>query len=417
MKTPFTLLLLTFLFLSASYSVDSVAVRTCSSVAALQEKMALDPEIAARRATLDMAAQKWLEDNSSQRLSNSIITIPCVIFNLYHDSLDSLSYEQLTSQIAALNKDFSNSNADRLSSSHPYFSSMGNTTLQFCLAERDPDGQATSGIIRQKVTNTFANKDHIKYSKEGGLDGWPSDKYLNIWVTKVNDATFLGQADFPGIYAEGSVHDGLIVQYNAFGTVGTLDGTFNKGRTATHEIGHWLNLNHIWGDEYCGDDKVSDTPVQEKENYGCPAFPHITCSNTPNGDMFMNFMDYVDDACMVMFTQGQANRMLATLNNSRSGILSSGKCSGTTSIGQNGSSGWRIYPNPAQNYLYIEGLPVAGHPYFTVDFYTAMGQQVHTLQLRAGENMLEMPALPNGTYALHIHHGNFAGTHKVSITQ
>ena len=121
----------------------------------------------------------------------------------------------------------------------------------------------------------------------------------------------LGYAQFPGGPA---ATDGVVILHTAFGTTGTAAAPFNLGRTATHEIGHWLNLRHIWGDDgngCTGDDFVADTPNAAGPNTGMPAFPHVTCGNGPNGDLFMNYMDYTDDAGMFMFTNGQVTRMQA----------------------------------------------------------------------------------------------------------
>lgn len=132
----------------------------------------------------------------------------------------------------------------------------------------------------------------------------------------------LGYARFPGC-APGI--DGVVITYTAFGNTGTANAPFDLGRTATHEIGHWLNLRHIWGDQAgcTTDDDVADTPLQDNMHYGCPTFPQISCNNGPNGDMFMNYMDYVDDACMYMFTAGQSVRMDACLAGARAPILAS----------------------------------------------------------------------------------------------
>jgi hypothetical protein len=113
--------------------------------------------------------------------------------------------------------------------------------------------------------------------------------------------------------------DGVVILYTAFGTTGAARAPFKLGRTATHEVAHWLNLRHIWGDrnDCGGDDFVSDTPNAQLPNYSSPVFPHLSCKNGPNGDMFMNYMDYVDDAAMVMFTPGQGTRMNATLAGAR----------------------------------------------------------------------------------------------------
>ncbi|TBR18749.1 MAG: zinc metalloprotease, partial [Chitinophagaceae bacterium] len=134
----------------------------------------------------------------------------------------------------------------------------------------------------------------------------PSTK-LNIWVCNLGGG-ILGYAQFPG---GNPATDGIVLDDNATGNVGTAAAPFNKGRTATHEVGHYLNLRHIWGDTNCGNDFVGDTPLHNTYNFGCPSYPHYsTCSGTPI-EMTMNYMDYTDDACMYMFSAGQKTRMQA----------------------------------------------------------------------------------------------------------
>ena len=156
------------------------------------------------------------------------------------------------------------------------------------------------------------------FPRAGGIDAWPTQKYLNIWVCDLGGG-LLGYAQFPGGPAD---TDGVVILNTAFGTTGIAAAPFNLGRTAVHEVGHWLNLNHIWGDtnDCSGTDHVDDTPKQQLPNYNKPAFPHVTCNNGPNGDMFVNYMDYVDDDTMVMFTPGQVARMYATLVGSRRSV-------------------------------------------------------------------------------------------------
>jgi hypothetical protein len=130
----------------------------------------------------------------------------------------------------------------------------------------------------------------------------------------------LGYAQFPG---GPLATDGVVINFQAFGTSGTAQAPFNKGRTATHEVGHYFNLRHIWGDtpDCSGSDMVADTPNCAGPNFGRPGFPTITCNNGPNGDMFMNYMDYTDDAAMFMFTTQQVVRMRTTLETVRRGLM------------------------------------------------------------------------------------------------
>ena len=179
----------------------------------------------------------------------------------------------------------------------------------------------------QTSHDSFGSDDEVKFDSSGGSDAWPRDEYLNIWVCQLSGG-LLGYAQFPGGPAE---TDGVVITHTGFGTTGTAAAPFDQGRTATHEIGHWLNLRHIWGDDgtgCSGSDFVDDTPNQGGGNTGKPTFPTISCNNGPNGDMFMNYMDYVDDDAMVMFTEGQITRMHACLDGPRSAIGTSISCSG-----------------------------------------------------------------------------------------
>jgi hypothetical protein len=182
------------------------------------------------------------------------------------------------------------------------------------LAKQNPQGQPTTGITRTKTTQaSFGVDDDVKSPATGGIAPWATKRYLNVWVCTLRGG-LLGYTQFPGGPPD---LDGVVILNTAFGTTGTAAVPFNKGRTATHEIGHYLNLSHIWGESRfptCTDsDFVDDTPNQFAPNTGAPAFPQISCNNSPHGDMFMNYMDYVDDAAMFLFTKGQVARMRATL--------------------------------------------------------------------------------------------------------
>jgi hypothetical protein len=200
--------------------------------------------------------------------------------------------------------------------------------IEFELAGTGPDGEPTGGITRTRTSTTsFGDDDRVKFGSAGGVDAWPSERYLNLWVCPLGGG-LLGYAQFPGGPPE---TDGVVIAHTAFGTVGTARAPFDLGRTATHEVGHWLNLRHIWGDDgsgCSGSDFVADTPNQAGENTGRPAFPHVSCDNGPHGDMFMNYMDYVDDVAMFMFTTGQVQRMRACLENDRPRIAAPARVAG-----------------------------------------------------------------------------------------
>jgi hypothetical protein len=249
--------------------------------------------------------------------------IPVVVHVIHRGGSENISDAQIRSQIDVLNRDFRMTNPDVANVPVPFRSLATDAMIEFALATVDPNGQATDAITRTR-TNVprFGADNAMKFTSQGGHDAWDTTRYLNIWVCpEIIDGgrSLLGYAQFPGGLP---ATDGVALIHNAFGTQGTAAAPFNLGRTGTHEVGHWLDLYHIWGDAIgCStDDNVADTPVQDRENFGTPTFPHVTCSNGPNGDMFMNYMDYVDDAAMFMFTQGQVDRMQATLAGPRSTI-------------------------------------------------------------------------------------------------
>ena len=249
--------------------------------------------------------------------------IQVVVHVVYNTVVESLSDAQVKSQIAALNLDFRAKNTDKSKTPGVWRGLVIDPNIEFALATKDPNGKPSTGINRVKTTKaSFGADDSVKAKSKGGADAWPTNKYLNLWTCTLGDG-LLGYAQFPG----GPVKtDGVVILNRAFGTTGTAAVPFNKGRTATHEVGHWLNLRHIWGDtEHCeGTDLVDDTPNAQLPNFGKPKFPHISCQNGPNGDMFMNYMDYVDDSAMFMFSAQQVARMQATLEGPRKSLVSAG---------------------------------------------------------------------------------------------
>jgi hypothetical protein len=278
----------------------------------------LHPEYRAALGRLEMATSARIAARTA--LTATKVTIPVVVHVVFRTNEENISDQQVQSEIDALNKDYSATNPDKSHVPSVWSGLVVDTMIRFALAKKDPSGKPTNGITRTQTTaTTFPQDDSVKSSAQGGQDAWPSDKYLNIWVCSLGGG-LLGYAQFPGGPA---TTDGVVILNKAFGTVGSAAPPFGLGRSATHEIGHWLNLRHIWGDtEDCsGTDFVDDTPNAQLPNFGKPVFPHVSCSNGPNGDMFMNYMDYVDDDTMVMFTAGQVARMQATLAGPRSSIV------------------------------------------------------------------------------------------------
>ncbi|MBF9253034.1 T9SS type A sorting domain-containing protein [Pontibacter sp. 172403-2] len=265
-----------------------------------------------------------------QQQRQATLTIPVVFHVVYNTAQQNIPDAQLYSQLAVLNADFRRLNADTANTPDYFTPYAADTEIEFCLAKVDPEGNETSGITRTKTSHTSFNlNDNVKHTAQGGADIWDRDRYLNIWVCAISDDV-LGYASTPGSPADA---DGVVLHFAVIGAApdNTASWAYNGGRTATHEIGHWLGLRHIWGNgSSCIDsDGINDTPNQLEENNGCPGETHASCGNEPYGDMFQNYMDYTDDACMNLFTKGQAAYMRGVLSSVRSSIPNSIACSRT----------------------------------------------------------------------------------------
>ncbi|MFF4223999.1 zinc metalloprotease [Streptomyces sp. L500] len=276
---------------------------------------------AGARAALENKAFAY--EKGHERTTRAGVTlIPVVVHVVHQNGAQNIDDAQVASQIDALNRDYRKTNGDVSGVPAVWQALAADCDIEFQLATTDPSGAPTNGITRtQTATASFSTDDAVKSTATGGQDPWPTDRYLNLWSCELGGG-LLGYAQFPGGPA---ATDGVVILHSAFGTSGTATAPFNLGRTATHEVGHWLNLFHIWGDDgtACnGTDFVADTPNQGGPNFGKPDFPRVTCNNAPDGDMFMNYMDYVDDAAMFMFTEGQLARMNATLDGPRASFLS-----------------------------------------------------------------------------------------------
>jgi hypothetical protein len=290
--------------------------RTCGAPE-VHYRLLENREYQTNRIRIELNVRRFTTEGAIGRAGT--VTIPVVVHVVYGTAVQNISDAQIHSQIDVLNLDYRALNTDRTKVPSVWTGLVADANVQFALATTDPTGNPTTGITRTQTTaSSFSTDDGVKSAATGGADPWPSDKYLNIWVCNLGGG-LLGYAQFPG---GPPPTDGVVILFTAFGTSGTATAPFDLGRTATHEIGHWLDLIHIWGDKLdcTGTDLVADTPTQQAPNYGKPTFPHVSCGNGPNGDMFMNYMDYVDDDSMVMFTQGQIVRVRATLDGPRNSI-------------------------------------------------------------------------------------------------
>lgn len=263
--------------------------------------------------------QSFIKNNIGK--SNGSLRIIPTVFHVIHEGGDeNISKAQILDQLNILNNDIRRMNADTVNTPAPFKPLGADCEIEFRLAQLDPNGNCTDGIVRVFSNLTNSAGDNVK-----ALSFWDSDKYMNVWVVRNiynwtgGPGFILGYAYFPGTAPPGA--DGIVIRADYVGSIGTA-APINVGRTLAHEVGHYLDLAHVWGDSPCGSDGVLDTPTSQGPNYGCVAFPHISCSNGPNGDMFSNYMDYADDGCMNIFTWGQKARMDNTLNGFRSQLIS-----------------------------------------------------------------------------------------------
>lgn len=287
---------------------------------------------------LPAAAQSCVWPPSPIRPANAdssygLVEIPVVVHVVWHEAAENITDEQIWSQLAVLNADYRGLNADQAGVTQPLFrQTMADMEMSFSLAQTDPQGQPSTGIIRRQTSLTEVGlayapdgRRRVCYNELGGSDAWPSDCYLNIWIADLPTG-LAGQATLPG--QANAAEDGVFIRPDRFGTLGTVTAPYHLGRTATHEIGHFFNLLHPWGsaaNATCADDDgVSDTPCQSQTYAGaCPMGTGFTCG-TP--DMTQNFMGLSQDPCVLFFTHGQKARVRAALASQRSGFLPSANC-------------------------------------------------------------------------------------------
>lgn len=276
----------------------------------------------------DLQKRMLQQQGETQRQQDEPYQIPVVVHVIHNGEPvgtgTNISDAQIFSQLAVVNQDFKRLNADAANTPAEFQAVAGSMDIEFVLAKSDPNGLCTNGIVRVQGSKSSWSRVPDDASLKS-QSYWPSEDYLNIWVTDLSGLS-LGYAQFPVSNLEGleeyqsglAQTDGVVIDYEVFGSDDygpfDLDPDYNKGRTTTHELGHFFGLRHIWGDETCGTDYVDDTPQQRSSTTNCPSHPQTSICGNSIVKMFQNYMDYTDDVCMNLLTAGQIERMEFILN-------------------------------------------------------------------------------------------------------
>ncbi len=387
--------------------------------------------------------ESWIENKTkfiNYQKKLAAITNIQVVFHVLHTGQAvgagvNISQWQISSQMIALNQAFRKQGTlyNNWVSNTTFSNSAADCEIEFCLAKFDPSGNllAESGIDRINVTTKgwplppYAPSSIELEQTIKPASIWDPTKYLNIWVVNFSDNT-LGYAQFPTVPAGtptigdltnaglsgDSNTDGLVIVYNCIGYSGNIHPQYNKGATLIHELGHWLGVYHIWGDDNgsCnGTDYVNDTPNQASNTTNCPNQRGKKvidkCTSTDQGINYQNFMDYTLDSCLAMFTQGQKERMMATLTycNNRKTLTKYVQCGqiGITQI-DNLAQAIYIFPNPAKYEIKIQGLNTMPTN-VQIKIYNVLGEVILTQQeVNEHQNSIDVSTLSNGVYLIEI---------------
>jgi len=336
-------------------TVEPVKVNRCGTADAYEKLMANDPEYRVAREKFIKDADEWIAQHPNYQ-SKTVITIPVVVHIIYKTAAENISDVRVQEQLAYTNADYAGLNPHSLNAFSSVTPSLkANTNIQFCLANVDPNGAATTGITRTVTTKSSfsisgspANCTGYpeRCASTGGCDAWDVTHYLNIWVCNAGGG-LCGISMFPT--SPISNYYGTTINYLYFGHT-SAQAPYNLGGTYTHESGHCLNLFHTWGDDggsCSGSDYCGDTPQSANAVYGnhnsTSNFNGVgqnsttltdACLTSPPGVLYEDFMDYTDDIEYACFTPNQVTRMAATLAGADLSLSTSATthCSVTTSI-------------------------------------------------------------------------------------
>lgn len=404
-------------------------IKRCGTMEHLEWLKQQDPGLETRMAAIEEQIQQYIKNNPPK--PHAVITIPTVVHVVWNTSAQNLADTYIQQQIDVLNDDFRKLNTDVSNVPASPFVQAADCEVEFCLATKDPTGSTTTGITRTQTSDpSFSTDNQVKYTSQGGKDIWDRNKYLNIWVCNLGGG-LLGYAQFPGGSA---ATDGVVITYQSLPGPPTYN-PYDLGRTATHEVGHWVNLYHIWGSGSCGSDNVTDTPTADGPHYsvsgsgppsGCPTHPyHVNAcgsGTSPNGENWQNYMDYTDDKCMFMFTAGQKTRMVSALNGTRSSLLTSA-ATNCTGVGVNEvtitSAGVSIFPNPSKGNIFVS-FELPGITNASIIVYNVIGDAIMRKEVKTPmpkEIILDLNKNADGIYMVQVKTSLGIVTQKVILNK
>ncbi len=425
-----TLLLLTH------FSFAQANRHRCSTHELMMQKEQQHPGyLAAVDAAFNQAKQLAELNKSSRAAGDTVYRIQVVFHVLYTTPEENIPDSVIYSQIDVLNRDYRRRNSDTVQTRDVFKPVAGDAGIEFYLATADPDGNPTNGITRDTGNPAIAflgfnpQTDDIKSKATGGADPWPTDRYLNIWVGNVFFGVVLGYA-FPPDNAPNwspgdgtdSAHQGVVLHYAAVGAnfSAPIDATVAGGRSAVHEIGHYLGLRHIWGDaaDCIADDGISDTPFSGDASQQTCDTTINSCVDSPVDfpDMIENYMDYSDDRCLNMFTNEQIGIMRAMLQTSRAGIATAVVESGIRNLTDNFEL-VQLYPNPT-NGIFNLITRVKNTGRYSYEVYNSIGDKLlgeSNIAASLTHQVVDMSAQPSGIYFVKLSSGEQVVVKKLQV--
>jgi len=390
MKAGFILTLTVYLF-----GASLTAQVPCGTYPYSQQQLSTNLYLKQTSLSVQNFIQQTLVSSGENRLDKTVIRIPVVVHVLYHHPAEKISDKMVNDQLTLLNQCFRLQNEDTVKIPSYFKNLAADCEIEFHLATSDPGKRNTTGIVKKYTPiEKWTVDDKVKSSLEMGDDPWNPAEYLNIWVCNLDK-----YAGYSSVLGGPANVDGIVIDLQAFG---------DEQKTLVHETGHWLGLKHIWGDEYCGDDGVEDTPKQASYTIGCPSGTRVTCNNSPNGDLYMDYMDFTNDKCRLLFTHGQKARMKSLFNpgGPRNSLLNSEGLNPPLVFEipvPEDDPKWlepRIYPNPAKNELIIDLNYDARWVGNIIQVINLHGQQIATVPISSKLQKIDISRLSPGIYFL-----------------